>query len=247
MLTVSSAGTLADDAKAALGAAPFIDENPAVQDALDVPGTATPDEAKPTPDTSDGESVGGAAPAPSTNTNGTLGIDPLLGLAESLTDSTGGLMGIGSDLTAIIDPALMAALGELGLSEDLSSRNALDSATRLLLGGAEQRRRLQRGFTREQELTGANLSQRGLRIATYDGSNEGGLIGGVGAALGEQQGESLADFNADIGDQFRGILAGLGNEALGNTGKIGNTLIGAIGRNLNRGLDQQAETQIIGG
>ena len=75
-----------------------------------------------------------------------IGIDPLLDLAESLEGSAGSLYGLGSDLGTVFDPALMAALGELGLSEDIGVLNALEQGTRLTLNSAEQRRRLGRNF-----------------------------------------------------------------------------------------------------
>ena len=182
--------------------------------------------------------TGGALSASSATpaTGEGLSIDPLLNLAEALENSSANVLGLGSDLSSIVDPALMASLGQLGLSEDLGTLDALEEATRLLLGAGEQRRRLQRGFKREQELTGANLGDRGIEIRKSEAGH--GLVGATGRALGEQQGESLADFNAAVGDQFRGILSGLGNEQLGNLGGLGQTLLTGITGNLEDALNQ---------
>jgi len=172
-----------------------------------------------------------------------LGLDPLLGIAESLTQSTGNLMGIGSDLSTLIDPALMASLGELGLSEDLGVRNALESGVRLVLNSAEQRRRLGNMQQREQELTAANLTGRGIGVSVPE-SNEG-LVGNTFQALGTRQGQNLADFETDFGDRMRGLLSGLGNTQLGSVGDIGGQLVGGVQRYLDDELARQ--NSVIGG
>ena len=166
---------------------------------------------------------------------GEMGLDPLLNLSKQLEQSGGRLAGIPGDLTSIVDPALLQALGELGLSEDLGVLGALEDSTRTVLNAGEQRSRLSDRFTRQQELTGASLGERG--IAVRDSRNSDGLVGETATQLGKEQGQNLGDFNAAVGEDLRNILMRLGRGQVGNVGELGNTFLGSISGSLGQALD----------
>lgn len=166
-----------------------------------------------------------------------LDLGPILDLATSLEESSGRVTGVTSDLTAIIDPALLQALGELGLNESLASIGAAEAAADITLNAEEGRRRLNRRFAEEQEDVGANLSARGIFIEPS--SADTGLVGDTARRLGERQGERMADFEAGVADSLRAVLTSLGSTGLENLSSLGGTTQGAVGRELQGGLDRQ--------